>query len=109
MIVCKNQDLQPVFTEYERLSVLSRLVLNAEKTEILNLTESNITSNNIRYLGAGHVLNRLRAIRICGIWHSNDDDTEYESNVKDKIKTMESIVISWKRRFISMQGRMILA
>ena len=33
-IICRNRDLQPIFTEYERLSRLSGLELNADKTEI---------------------------------------------------------------------------
>ena len=47
-VVCRNhqQDIQAIFSEYERLTRLSGLTLNAEKTEILNCSQGAIASSN---------------------------------------------------------------
>ena len=108
-VVCHNADLQPIFTEYERLSALSGLKLNADKTEVFNLTPSRVITNRVRYLGASYNLTRVEEIRICGITLASNEATEYQRNVTSRIDIMESLVSSWGRRNLTMNGRMILA
>jgi hypothetical protein len=108
-IICRNENLQPVFSDYELLSVLSGLELNADKTEILNLTDSPRTVSNVLYLGQHYALGRVDYIKICGIWIGDNVNDVYERNVQEKIKIMEGIILSWRRRFLSLNGRMILA
>ena len=38
-IICKNRNLQQIFTEYEKFSEISGLILNASKTEVFNFTQ----------------------------------------------------------------------
>lgn len=108
-IVCRNGNLQPVFSEYERLSYVSGLKLNADKTEILNLIPSQSNSNRITYLGLVFLLGRVDRMTVCGMVIAGDAIAEYQGNVLDRIEKMESIVASWSRRNITMHGRMVLA
>ena len=108
-IVCRNASLQPIFDEYEKLSKVSGLVLNAAKTEVFNLIDSQYAHSRIRYLGKESTLLRVEAIRICGIWLSKDGDVQYSLNIEERIKGMEATVSRWGRRNLSINGRMILA
>ena len=108
-IICRNRRLQPIFAEYERFSQVSGLVLNADKTEVFNFTPSPNTASRIRYLGRNYELGRVNQIRVCGIWLASDQELEYKNNVMDKIMIMESMILGWGRRYLSMNGRMIIA
>jgi len=108
-IICRNGDLQPIFSQYEALSRLSGLVLNADKTEILNLIDSPIQVSRITYLGESLIIGRLDNIKICGVWLCRDLEAEYQLNITGRISIMENIVQGLKRRALSMNGRMILS
>ena len=108
-IVCKNGAFQPIFEEYERLSLTSGLKLNADKTEVFNLIQSPVTGTVVNYLGKIVNLGRVDKLRTCGIWMANSADVEYHANVLSKIKSMEECIIGWGRRNLSINGRMTLA
>ena len=108
-VVCQQDSVQQIFSEYERLSLVSGLVLNADKTEAFNLIESPVRVTRINYLGQEVQVGRVNQIRICGIVMARDPIIEYNCNVKDRIEIMESIVRGWGRRALSLNGRMILA
>ena len=108
-IVCRNGDLQPIFEEYQRLSLVSGLVLNADKSEVLNLIHSPNTQSAVTYMNAVHQLGRKDKIRTCGIWLAESPETEYQENIISRIQVMESIVLGWGKRQLSLNGRMVLA
>jgi hypothetical protein len=83
--------------------------LNADKTEILNLTDSQTTVSDVIYLGHNYALGRVNYIKVCGLWIGDSEEVVYERNVMQKIVLMEGIILSWRRRFLSLNGRMILA
>lgn len=64
----RNQDLQSNFDEYEKLSILSGLELNANKTEVLILIPSAIDGSQVRY--HNFEIGRVTQLKICGIWVS---------------------------------------
>ena len=108
-IICRNVNLQPIFDEYERLTAVSGLALNADNTEIFNFAQSWVRSNIISYLGAEHLLGRVDQITICGMCMATEGVVEYQQNVSKRIDIMEGIVTSWGRRQQTMNGGMILA
>ena len=108
-IVCRNPQLQSIFDEYNRFSLVSGLVLNAEKTEVFNIIRSPHGTSRIRYLDKDYQLDRVEQIRICGIWLTRDLEAEYQLNIMARIRSMEATVMGWGRRFLTMNGRMILA
>lgn len=105
-VFCKNRNLQPIFTEYERLSTI---VLNADKTEVLNLIASDNNLSRIKYQDLDFTLGRIDSIRICGINLSNLPEVDYQRNVLDVIGKMEKIVSSWRKRTLTLNGRMLAA
>ena len=108
-IICKNRGLQDIFSEYERFSKVSGLVLNADKTEVFNLIQSPIRASRVEYLGNHYILGRLDRIRLCGMWLAAAEAEDYQLNVLNRIDDMEAIVLSWGRRRVTLNGRMILA
>ena len=108
-IVCRNLDLQPIFEEYERLTAVSGLALNADKTEVFNLTPSLVTHSRIRYLGTEYCLGRVDQMVVCGMSLASEDALAYQYNVIRRIGIMENIINSWGRRHLTINGRMILA
>ena len=108
-IICRNASLQPIFDEYERLSKISGLVLNADKTEVFNLIDSPYSRSRVAYLGKESILQRVEKIKICGVWLSRSQEDEYRLNVEEKVGAMENIVTGWGRRNLTINGRMILA
>ena len=108
-IVCRNGNLQPIFDEYERLTNISGLALNADKTEVFNLTQSQAAHNGIRYLGTLHNIGRIDKIIICGMCTAGTEAIEYQHNVLNRIEIMEGQVSRWGRRQLTINCRMILA
>ena len=108
-IVSANTNLQEIFSEYERFSNVSGLVLNADKTEVFNMDQSPILTSRVTYLGKQYDLGRVNRIRLCGMWMAHNEEEDYQLNVLNKIEDMESIVLGWGRRRLTLNGRMILA
>ena len=108
-VVCRNRNLQPIFDEYERLSKISGLVLNADKTEVLNLIESDNNLSVIRYQNQVFSVSRVDSVRICGLQLSRQPEADYRVNIEGAISKMERIVSSWRKRALSLNGRMLAA
>ena len=108
-IICKNSSLQPLFLDYENFSMISGLTLNADKTEVFNLTDSPLVLSRVRYMDKVFEIGRVNKMRICGVWLARETQLEYKLNVLNKIDDMEAIVRSWGRRSLTLNGRMILA
>ena len=108
-IICWNANLQPIFDEDQKLTLVSGLALNADKTEIFNFAQSQINHNIIRYLGADHMLGRAAQITICGMCIATEEAVEYQQNVLARIDAMEGIITGWGRWQLTMNGCMLLA
>ena len=102
--------LQNIFCEYERLYYASGLRLNAGKTELLFLSgvPDNNRSVNIKYLNEEICLKAVNEVKICGNHVSRDSEISYERNVLERITTLEKILNAWKRRHLSINGKMII-
>ena len=108
-VVCRNAELQAIFTEYERFSLVSGLVLNADKTEVFNLIQSQNITSRVTYLAEQYELGRVDKIKVCGMWLTHVEEEEYSLNVTDKIRSMEDVILGWGRRHLTINGKMILA
>ena len=69
---------QIFFEEYERLTKLSGLMLNADKTEILRIKSPNLLLPNhlpyrVTYLGEAHLLKNNQEIKVNGFLMSQDE------------------------------------
>jgi hypothetical protein len=100
--------IQAIFSQYEILTNLSGLTLNADKTEIINSID-NTMLYNIQYNGNMVPITPLDSIIICGIKFSNNENDEYEYNVCRRINEMESQLKKWVCRNLTLNGRNIIA
>jgi hypothetical protein len=103
-----NSSIQAIFDQYNKLSLLSGLTLNADKTEIINSQAADIHFN-VTYNGNNFGLSPLNNLVICGIMFSNNENTEYEYNVLRRISEMETQLKKWLCRNLTLNGRNIVA
>jgi exonuclease III len=105
--------VQAVFYEYKRLTMLSGLQLNADKTEFLyvnnNLNFNTARQFNFKYDNTEYCVPACRHITICGIRFSKDPQIEYEYNVIRRINAMENQLKRWICRDLTLNGRNMIA
>ena len=80
-VICCNSDLQPIFNEYERLTFLSGLELNADKNEIFNFIPSIQVLNRLSYCGSFFQVGRVDEIKICWIVLAANDRAKYRQDL----------------------------
>jgi len=101
--------LQELFNEYGRLTNLSGLELNADKTEILRLrkpTQANPEINlRINYLSKSYPIKTQLITKINGLYLQQDYKCLVDDNVDRAIKKMDGIFKSWSRRCLSTLGK----
>jgi hypothetical protein len=112
-IVCRsnNKSISEVFREYERLTRISGLELNADKTEILNLNSSNIDPKltyNIKYLNTQYDLVVVSNLKICGLVYAGCETDEYKKNVTEKINKLEMQLRKWMVRHLTLEGKILI-
>jgi len=110
IITESNQEcIQGIFSQYERLTDLSGLELNADKTEILDFIPQADRTYEINYLGSLHPIQTVNKIVICGIMLAHSPPVEYEYNVSRRISEMESQLKRWMCRNLTLRGKAIIA
>ena len=109
-IITNNDDgnVSQIFMEYMKLTRSSGLTLNADKTEILNLSNSIKNRTYARYNEVGLSINHKQAITITGNYLTLDDNDCYQENVIKKIDKLNSQLNRWKGRNLSINGKMII-
>jgi hypothetical protein len=111
--VCRsnNKSISEVFREYERLTKISGLELNADKTEILNLNSSNFNPKliyNIKYLDTQYDLVVVSNLKICGLVYAGCSNDEYRKNVTEKINKLEMQLRKWMVRHLTLEGKILI-
>ena len=97
-IADSTASIQAVFTEYERLSKRSGLVLNADKTEIMTLGGPDEKSYDVLYMGRRYEIKSKPKIKINGISFQKDQDALVTDNVKNAISRMDKYFRNWSQR-----------
>jgi len=90
-----KQSLNEAFSMIEKFSKISGLVLNKDKTEILNI--NNQDDKNNRWL--------REEVRLLGIILNKDVSKMIYANFKSKIKEIEDCIKIWKMRDLSIIGK----
>ena len=108
--VVTNQDsIGEIFKEYERLYHCSGLRLNADKTEILQLTRNYTQFNTmVSYLNEDIELLNTERIKICGNHLLLDPKERYNLNIGARIDSLQKILTNWTRRNLTIHGKMII-
>jgi hypothetical protein len=109
-VVCKNSTtcIQQVFKEYERLTNLSGLELNADKTEILSLDSSEEKLFGFEYNEECYHIRSVKRIKICGLFYCTDEKEEYELNVIEKHNKLKSKIRAWSHRNLTLEGKILI-
>ncbi len=109
-VVCKNSTacIQQVFKEYERLTNLSGLELNADKTEILSLHSNEEKLFSFEYNQERYHIRSVRRIKICGLFYCTDEKEEYELNVIEKHNKLKSKIRAWSHRNWTLEGKILI-
>jgi hypothetical protein len=82
------ESINNIFYEYQRLTNKSGLTLNADKTEILNLTDENKTYK-VNYERKTFNIVNVTKLKICGIHFCTSKIDEYQLNVLEKIEKLK--------------------
>ena len=86
----REQTLQCVFNEYEKLTHNSGLELNADKTEIFRLGKNPIERQyNVRYQDVTHVIATKPCLKINGILFQRDRREMIDANVNAVVRKMD--------------------
>ena len=103
-----NSSFNNIFFEYGKLTEMSGLTLNADKTEIMNLSQSDKQSTYASYLNNNLTINHKDQITICGNCISLDPSVCYKVNITDKIAKLCKQLNLWKGRHLTINGKMII-
>jgi len=112
-ITCLTSDkmsLQEIIKEYERFSAFSGIHLNVNKTEILVIgkkTDSRIRFD-LRHKGKTVSIFDQDSVKICGITFSNDRETAYEHNIRERIDKLKNQLNVWRQRHLTLEGKILI-
>jgi hypothetical protein len=109
-VICKNAKscIQQVFNEYDRLTNLSGLELNADKTEILVLNSERLSEIEFQYNGETYKIRTVENMKICGLFFCTRQTVEHDLNVNEKIKKLSDKIRAWSHRYLTMEGKILI-
>jgi hypothetical protein len=102
---------QAVFTEYERFSKISGLILNADKTEMYDFADverpNNINGGEIKisYMGKEFRIQPVKIIKINGLLLCKNMQLQKKSNCEILMSKMERHFANWSKRGLSLLGK----
>ena len=98
-----------IFKEYQRLTKLSGLQLNADKTEIMRFGKSyQETFYTVTYLGQNYDLKLSSEIKINGILFQNNVSAMSDVNVDKALSRMSENLKKWSRRSLTTLGKILI-
>ena len=101
------ESINNIFYEYQRLTNKSGLTLNADKTEILNLTDENKTYK-VNYERKTFNIVNVTKLKICGIHFCTSKIDEYQLNVLEKIEKLKTNLRKWESRRLTLEGKSLI-
>ena len=111
-VITKTCDtsVQEVFNEYQKLTNVSGLVLNAEKTEILRFKRFNRRERDyrFRYNNTDFVITSSDSIKINGIIFQQDTTKREDLNVEKVETAMAAHLRQWSRRHLTLLGKILI-
>ncbi len=97
--------LKRVFKEYERLSKASGLILNADKTEILDKFQREY---KVKYMNEVYRVRGLDEVKINGIIFNNNQILMKEKNYEMIVDKITNSLSGWTNRHLSLLGRILI-
>ena len=106
MIKPDPDSIQKIFSHYEKLTKLSGLKLNADKTELISNGLS--TNYNITYLNQSHSIDISDSIKVNGLVLSYDNETMHNLNFGKLYNSMDNQLRAWSNRGLSLLGKILI-
>jgi hypothetical protein len=100
-----KRSIRNIFREYERLSKASGLVLNADKTEILDRNSAVYT---FKYMGDTYRVQGLEEAKINGVIFHRDEHTMIGRNYDMLLQKINKSLVAWKARRLSLLGKILI-
>lgn len=104
--------VQAIFNEYSRLTNLSGLTLNADKTEVKRIKAQQeglqAVTHKISYLNNEVDLTVKPCIKINGILFQQDSQRMKDRNVAGVLEKIDSIFKHWSWRNLSLLGKVLI-
>ena len=114
-VIANNlESLQHLFSEYARLTRLSGLELNADKTELLPIISSNLNidksalSFNVTYCGKSFLIKTKPQTKINGILLQQDETEMKNANVTEICHKITKHLKTWTARQLSILGKILI-
>ena len=112
-VSCTVQDdvtsVNAVFKEYERLTKMSGLELNADKTELMRIgIRPDERSYNVTYLRSSYVIRSSESIKLNGIIFHRDRTEMRSRNIKSAVEKMDLHFRKWSRRNLTTLGKILI-
>ena len=107
--------LQSIFDEYAKLTRVSGLELNADKTEIMRLSRAELrvphrpTNFVIDYLGCAYDLRTLQEIKVNGVYLQQSTKKVVDANVDKALERVNKVFRHWSARSFSTLGKILIA
>jgi len=98
-------NLQMIFNEYDRLSTASGLILNADKTEILDANEG---IHKITYRGEEHCLQVVKSVKINRIIFNKEKSKMKEENFNNLMVKINNMFAGWRARGLSLLEKILI-
>ena len=105
------ESMQAIFREYERLSRVSGLELNANKTELLRIKSGGTRRQllfDVSYLGSRHRITSKAEIKLNGILIQQDQARMKTANVENVARKIEDQCRKWSRRRLCILGKILI-
>ena len=103
-----DEGIKELFREYERLSKISGLELNADKTEILQFGSSRKRAFEAPYLGQIHRLESSEQVKINGIYFQKEYSKTVAINVRNIKEKIDAQLRRWSRRNLSILAKILI-
>jgi hypothetical protein len=103
-----HHSVQAIFTEYDRLSKASGLFLNADKTELFNVTSPNtfaMQMHSIIYNNQNYNIQNATSVKINGIIFNMDKEQMANDNFDSLTQKMHKHFTDWSKRNLSILGK----
>ena len=103
-----EESLKELFKEYERLTRMSGLELNADKTELMKIGTGRERSYKVEYLGRSYEVATSESVKLNGLFFHRNKEVMRQRNVNEALGKMDSHFKSWSRRNLSTLGRILI-
>ena len=105
-----DETIENLFREYERLTKMSGLELNAEKTELMRIgRDPPARDYNVTYRNESYQVRSSDSIKLNGIIFHRDRKEVARRNVRAAVNKMDQHFKHWMKRSLSTLGKILIA